>query len=270
MTALQVFSAVPKFYNDKVSVKPDRVARFRAALDEAGIAPAHVVVHAGYVLNTATPDEGKWERARDGLARELERSTALGAGGVCFHPGAATDGDRAAACARVARALTHALERVEGGTRLLVENTAGAGTTVGRTADEVAEILSQVPAALRPRTGYGLDTCHLYASGHDIAAGPAALVAVLDAFEAATGEPPSFFHLNDSAGALGSNKDRHMLVGEGAIGAEPFGWLLADRRSRGVPLILETPQQNPEIADDDPTADPWDVRMIELLRTMIA
>jgi deoxyribonuclease-4 len=270
MTALQVFSAVPKFYNDKVSVKPDRVARFRAALDEAGIAPAHVVVHAGYVLNTATPDEGKWERARDGLARELERSTALGAGGVCFHPGAATDGDRAAACARVARALTHALERVEGGTRLLVENTAGAGTTVGRTADEVAEILSQVPAALRPRTGYGLDTCHLYASGHDIAAGPAALAAVLDAFEAATGEPPSFFHLNDSAGALGSNKDRHMLVGEGAIGAEPFGWLLADRRSRGVPLILETPQQNPEIADDDPTADPWDVRMIELLRTMIA
>jgi deoxyribonuclease-4 len=270
MTALQVFSAVPKFYNDKVSVKPDRVARFRAALDEAGIAPAHVVVHAGYVLNTATPDEGKWERARDGLARELERSTALGAGGVCFHPGAATDGDRAAACARVARALTHALERVEGGTRLLVENTAGAGTTVGRTADEVAEILSQVPAALRPRTGYGLDTCHLYASGHDIAAGPAALAAVLDAFEAATGEPPAFFHLNDSAGALGSNKDRHMLVGEGAIGAEPFGWLLADRRSRGVPLILETPQQNPEIADDDPTADPWDVRMIELLRTMIA
>jgi deoxyribonuclease-4 len=61
-----------------------------------------------------------------------------------------------------------------------------------------------------------------------------------------------------------------MLVGEGAIGAEPFGWLLADRRSQGVPLILETPQQNPEIADDDSTADPWDVRMIELLRTMIA
>ena len=270
MRALQLFTAVPKYYNDKVGVKPDRVARFRAALDEAGIAPRHVVVHAAYVLNTATPDETKWARARDGLAKELERSTALGAGAVCFHPGAATDGDREAAIARVARTIVHALEQVPGGaTRLLVENTAGAGTTVGRTAEEVAAILAAVPAPLRARTGYGLDTCHLYAAGHDIAAGPAALAAVLDAFEAAAGEPPAFFHLNDSEGALGSNKDRHALLGEGAIGREPFGWLLADPRSQDVPLILETPQQHPDVADDDASADPWDVRMVETLRKMI-
>ena len=268
MTALQVFSAVPKYYNEKVGVKPDRVARFHAALDEAGIARRHVVVHAAYVLNTATPDEGKWARARDGLAKELERSTALGAGAVCFHPGAATDGDREAACARVARAIVHALERVEGETRLLVENTAGAGTTVGRTAEEVAAILAGVPDALRARTGYGLDSCHLYASGHDIAAGRDALTGVLDAFEATTGEAPAFFHLNDSEGTLGSNRDRHMLIGEGEIGAAPFGWLLADRRSRNVPLILETPQQHAEPADDDASADPWDARMVELLRGM--
>ena len=74
---------------------------------------------------------------------------------------------------------------------------------------------------------------------------------MLDAFEAAAGEPPSFFHLNDSEGALGSNKDRHMLIGEGKIGAEPFRWLLADRRSAGVPLILETPQERPDVAEDD-------------------
>ena len=268
MTALQVFSAVPKYYNEKVGVKPDRVARFHAALDEAGIARRHVVVHAAYVLNTATPDEGKWARARDGLAKELERSTALDAGAVCFHPGAATDGDREAACARVARAIVHALERVEGETRLLVENTAGAGTTVGRTAEEVAAILAGVPDALRARTGYGLDSCHLHASGHDIAAGRDALTGVLDAFEATTGEAPAFFHLNDSEGTLGSNRDRHMLIGEGEIGAAPFGWLLADRRSRNVPLILETPQQHAEPADDDASADPWDARMVELLRGM--
>lgn len=270
MTALQLFTAVPKYYNDRVSVKPDRVERFGGALAEAGIEPRHVIVHAGYVLNVATPDETKWVRARDGLARELERSTALGVAGVCFHPGAATDGDRPAAYERVARAMVHALGQVDGGTRLLLENTAGAGTTVGRTPDEIAGILSHVPDALRARTGYGLDTCHLHASGHDLVSGAASLTAVLDAFEEAAGEPPAFFHLNDSEGAFGSNRDRHMLIGDGTIGATPFGWLLADRRSHDVPLILETPQQNPEIAAADASADPWDVRSVELLRTLAA
>ena len=88
---------------------------------------------------------------------------------------------------------------------------------------------------------------------------------VLDAFEASTGETPGFFHLNDSEGALGSNKDRHMLIGDGAIGAEAFGWLLADPRTRGVPLILETPQLNMDIGEEDDTPDPYDVQMMELL-----
>ena len=91
---------------------------------------------------------------------------------------------------------------------------------------------------------------------------------MLDAFEQATGEKPGFFHLNDSQGALGSNTDRHALIGEGKIGVEPFRWLLADARSHGVPMILETPQEKPDIADDDPSPDPWDVRMMELLRSL--
>jgi deoxyribonuclease-4 len=268
MSALQIFSAIPKYYGDKTSIRPERVDRFRAALVEAGIAPLRVVVHAAYVLNTATSDEAKWSRAAGGLRKELERSTALGAGAVCFHPGAATDGDREAATARVARAITAALEAVPGTTRLLVENTAGAGMTIGKTPAEVGSILAAVPRALRARTGYGLDTCHLFSAGHDITASPAALVGILDAFEAAAGGPPSFFHLNDSEGSLGSNKDRHVLVGQGRIGREPFGWLLRDRRTTGVPLILETPQQHPEIADDDSTPDPWDVAMLRLLREL--
>ena len=268
MTALQIFSAIPKYYNEKVGVKPERVARFRDALAETGIAPKRVVVHAAYVLNVATPDEEKWARASAGLAKELERSTALGVGAVCFHPGAATDGDREAAAKRIARAVTHALEKVDGETRLLVENTAGAGNTMARSSEEVAAILAHVPAAQRARTGYGLDTCHLFASGYDIAGSPEQLALVLDEFEQACGEPPSFFHLNDSEGALGSNKDRHVLIGDGAIGAPPFGWLLRDRRSRGVPLILETPQENYDVADDDPTADPYDVKMIKLLERL--
>lgn len=268
MRALQIFSAIPKFYNDKVSVRPERLARFRETIGATGIAPERIVVHAAYVLNTATPDDAKWLRARDGLAKELERSTALGVGAVCFHPGAATDGDRDTAAERIATAIIHALETVKGDTRLLVENTAGAGTTMARTPEEVGAILGHVPKRLRPRTGYGLDTCHLFASGYDLRESPASLRGVLDAFEEAAGERPGFFHLNDSEGALASNRDRHMLIGDGMIGAEPFGWLLADPRSRGIPLILETPQLDYEVGDDDDTPDPYDVQMMVLLRRL--
>jgi deoxyribonuclease-4 len=226
------------------------------------------VVHAAYVLNTATEDETKSARARAGLQKELERSTALGVGGVCFHPGAATSGSREAAAERVARAIAEALDAVAGTTRLLVENTAGAGTTLGRTAAEVGAILHAVPERLRHRTGYGLDTCHLFSSGHDISKSEDRLAQVLDEFESAVGSQPSFFHLNDSEGGLGSNKDRHVLIGDGRVGREPFGWLLRDQRSRDIPLILETPQQNYEIADDDPSPDPYDLAMMKLLGSM--
>jgi deoxyribonuclease-4 len=269
MNALQIFTAIPKYYGDKSSIRPERVTRFRQALSEARIAPGQVMAHAAYVLNTATIDDEKWARAAAGLRKELERSTTLGLGSVCFHPGAATGGNRDVAVERVARAMTEAMDAVPGSTTLLVENTAGAGVTVGRTAEEVGAILALIPARHQARTGYGLDTCHLLASGHDITQSPAALSAILDRFESEAGRPPAFFHLNDSEGALGSNKDRHVLIGEGRIGREPFRWLLEDRRSIGVPLILETPEQNYEIAGDDSSADPYDLRMMELLRGML-
>lgn len=268
MTALQIFTAIPKFYGDKMSMRPERAERFRQALGEAGIRPEHVVVHGAYVLNVSTSDDAKWERASAGLTKELERSTELGVGAVCFHPGAATDGDRDAAAGRVAKAITAALRATSGPTRLLIENTAGAGQTMGRTPDEIGAMLAGVPDALRARAGYGLDTCHLFAAGHDISESRAALTGVLDEFEAVAGEPPSFFHLNDSKGALGSNKDRHMLIGEGRIGADAFAWLLRDQRSTRVPLILETPQEHYDIGEDDASPDPYDVRMMTLLRAL--
>jgi deoxyribonuclease IV len=268
MQALQIFTAIPKYYGDKISIRPERVQRFREALRRAAIERANVLVHSAYVLNTATADAEKWSRAAAGLRKELERSTALGVGALCFHPGAATGGDREAALERVSLAITQALEAIPGDTRILVENTAGAGLTVGKTPAEIAGMLAGVPKSLRRRTGYGLDTCHLFSSGLDIRKSRAALTGVLDEFEAAIGTPPSFFHLNDSEGPLGSNRDRHMLLGEGQIGVEPFRWLLQDRRSEGVPLILETPQENFEIAENDDSPDPYDVRMMELLRSL--
>jgi deoxyribonuclease-4 len=268
MQALQIFTAIPKYYGDKTSIRPERVQRFREALGRAAIDPANVLVHSAYVLNTATAEEEKWGRAAAGLRKELERCTMLGVGALCFHPGAATSGDREAALGRVSLAITRALEAIPGQTRVLIENTAGAGLTVGKTPAEVGAMLDGVPRALRGRAGYGLDTCHLFSAGHDITASQGAFGQILDQFEDAAGAPPSFFHLNDSEGSLGSNRDRHVLIGEGRIGVEPFRWLLRDRRSVGIPLILETPQQNYEVGENDDSPDPYDVRMMDLLRSL--
>jgi deoxyribonuclease-4 len=264
MKAVQIFTAIPKYYGDKTTIRPERVERFRKALAETGMEARMVMAHAAYVLNTATPEDDKWSRARGGLIKELERSTLLGIGSICFHPGAATDGDRDAAAKRVATAIIDALEaHPKSTTRVLIENTAGAGRTFAKTPDEIAAILADVPKALRSRTGYGLDTCHLFSSGFDIRDG--GITKVIDEFEKTIGEAPRFFHLNDSEGALGSNKDRHVLIGDGQIGVEPFKRLLEDPRTADIPLILETPQLNVDVADDDPAGDPYDVRMFELL-----
>ncbi|MGH7500231.1 MAG: deoxyribonuclease IV [Longimicrobiales bacterium] len=268
LRAVQIFTAIPKFYGDRSTIHPDRVDRFKAALVETGMRPEHVLVHAAYVLSVATAEPDKFARASAGLAKEMERSAALGIGQVCFHPGSASDDDPKAAAKRVASAIENALRHVESGPRLLVENTAGAGKLLGRSAIEVADILSHIPAELRPRTGYGLDTCHLYASGYDLTESPERMRAILDEFEQATGEKPAFFHLNDSEGALGSNRDRHALLGRGCIGTEPFRWLLADPRTHGVPLVLETPQINVNVARDDPSPDAYDLEMRALLERL--
>jgi deoxyribonuclease-4 len=268
MRAAQVFSAMPQFYNDRNPVKPERAERFRNTVRETGLDPARILVHAPYVLNTASPEPDKYVRARDGLAKELERTTSLGVFGFCFHPGSAGSSDPQGAIERVAAAIVHAIETVPGPSRVLIENTAGAGRTMGRTADEIARMLAQVPAAMRPRTGYGLDTCHLFASGHDIARTPQAIGDVLSRFVDVIGEAPSFFHLNDSEGELGSNRDRHALVGEGRIGTEAFRHLLADPRTQDIPLIFETPQSIAEPADDDDSPDEYDVRMRQLLESL--
>ncbi|HEX5632392.1 MAG TPA: deoxyribonuclease IV, partial [Gemmatimonadales bacterium] len=251
MGALQVFTAPPRFYGDRAGVRPERAQRFRAAVDAAGLDRRRVMAHGAYVLNVATAEAEKWGRAAAGLAKELERSTTLGLGGVCFHPGSAgKGGDRWEAVARVAEAMTRALESVAGETMLWIENTAGAGATVGREPAEVGGMLAALPSHLRGRAGYGLDTCHLFSAGYDISESKAKLTAVLDAFQEATGEPPRFFHLNDSQGALGSNVDRHALIGEGRIGVDAFRWLLEDERSRDVPLILETPQERSDVPEE--------------------
>lgn len=266
--ALQIFSAKPQFYNEKISVRPERVEKFHATMRENHLEAKHCLVHAAYVLNLASTDMDKYERSTIALTKELSRTTALGAFACCFHPGSAGEGEAEDALERVGDAIVQAIEGAPGNARVLIENTAGAGRTMGRTPGELATMLRRVPSRLRSRTGYGLDTCHLFASGLDFTSSPKAAKGLLDAFCDATGEAPSFFHFNDSEGGFGSNRDRHALVGKGQVGLEPFRWLLADERVRAVPVILETPHLRETVDDGDPSADPNDVAMVELLTVL--
>src|SRR4029079_15397218 len=104
MTAMQLFTAIPRFYGDKSTIKPERVERFKTALAKTRIKPANVVVHAAYVLSVATPDDDKWARASAGLTKEMERSSTLGVGSLCFHPGSAGASDRGESAKRIAKA----------------------------------------------------------------------------------------------------------------------------------------------------------------------
>src|SRR3979409_436782 len=113
MTALQVFTAIPRFYGDKSTIKPERVARFKAALAKTRIKPANVVVHAAYVLSVATPEDDKWARASAGRAKGLTRWSALGGGAVCFPPGSAGARARADSTKRIAKAIVVALETID-------------------------------------------------------------------------------------------------------------------------------------------------------------
>ena len=153
MRAMQLFTVPPQYYNDKVSVKPERVARFDKAVADGGLDKRFMLVHAAYVLNTASPEPEKQSRASAGLRKELERTSALGLFGCCFHPGSAGTSDPAGAIERVAESIASALEGVPGTSRVLVENTAGAGRTIGKTAEEVAAILRLVAPSRRSRAG---------------------------------------------------------------------------------------------------------------------
>ena len=232
MTAMQLFTAIPKYYNDKISIKAERVERFKSALAETKIKPKHVVVHAAYVLSVATPDADKYVRACGGLMKELERSSALGVGQVCFHSGSAGDGEPDASAKRIAKAITDASRR-----------------SIPRLGFSSRTLPARAAPWGEQRTRSRRSSRHVpnrYARAQDTASIPVTCIARATTspnrrrssqrysmIREEDREPPSFFHLNDSADALGSNKDRHVLIGDGVIGVEPFKWLIAiiDRRT---------------------------------------
>lgn len=255
MGAFQLFSKNANQWKAK-PLDPAVVERYKIALAESSI--TDVVVHDSYLINIASPDDTAWEKSIDALAIELDRCDTLGVPWLVSHPGAHMESGVDAGVARVAEAINRIhLEMPDGSSVIALETTAGQGTTLGRSFEELAQIIDQIDD--KSRIAVCLDTCHVFAAGYDIR-DKASYDTTMQAFDESIGlDYLKVIHLNDSMKPLGSNRDRHSHIGEGEIGEAAFGFFLNDPRLVDVPGILETPK------DDDYTEDRMNLdRLISL------
>lgn len=242
---LQLFTKQPNRWAEPAF--DDAVAAsFKKEVESKGIQVAGS--HDSYLINLASPDAGLWERSLRSFGAELSRCAALGLDFLVTHPGNATDGDLASGIVRNAEGITRALERVGGPTRILLEITAGAGTTVGASFQNLQAILGGVPSEHQGRLGICFDTCHAYSAGYDLVGD---YDGVWTAFHSELGlDRLLLFHMNDSKNPFASRKDRHEHLGEGSLGKEPFSRIVLDERFSRIPKILETPKEPDPVAND--------------------
>lgn len=239
--AIQIFNQSPRMWRPSVYREED-VAAFREALAASPVDA--VLIHAVYLLNCASDDPDIRAKTLHSLTHSLRVGQQIGACGVVLHPGSAKTGDVGEAIVRAGATIREALAESEG-CPLHLENTAGAGGTLGRSVDELAALID---AASGPRSAGGeerlgvcLDSCHLHASGYDIRT-PKGIDALLEEVSAKIGlERVGSLHLNDSQGALGSNRDRHANVGRGELGERGCATFLAAPPFENLPCVLETP-----------------------------
>ncbi|MBI2408252.1 MAG: deoxyribonuclease IV [Gemmatimonadetes bacterium] len=243
-TAIQLFTKQANQWKERL-VEDAEGQAFRAALAQTPVAFTNA--HDSYLINLASPNPDLRARSIDSFEHEMRRSNTLGLHAVVSHPGNFMD-DRPSGVARNADAIAEVLERVVGPTRLLMELTAGQGTVIGSTFEEMAALLARLPTALQARVGVCLDTAHVFAAGYDLAGD---YDGVMARFEDVLGfSRLGLLHLNDSKAPLGSRKDRHELIGAGAIGDGAFRRIMTDPRLAAVPKVLETPKGDDMISND--------------------
>lgn len=242
---LQLFTKQPSRWAEP-TLTEEEAGAFREArgVHEIEVAGAHD----SYLINLSSPKGSLRGRSRRSFQAELERCALLELDFLVTHPGNATDGDIEAGLARNAEEITQTLEAVEGPTRVLLELTAGSGSSVGGSFENLRTILDQIPDHLQERLGICFDTCHAYSAGYDLVED---YDGVWEAFDRVLGLGRlGLIHMNDSRHPFASRKDRHESIGEGTLGDEPFRKLMRDERLRGVPKILETPKGDDPVAAD--------------------
>lgn len=252
-TAMQLFTKQANQWRER-EVEEAEAAAFREAL--AGTTVAATAAHDSYLINLASPNPELRAKSLASFTAELRRCSALGLHYLVSHPGNYMD-ERESGIARNADAITEALGAAPGSTILLLETTAGSGTALGRTFEELAAIIDRIPADLGVRVGICFDTCHTYSAGYDLVNDYAGVMRNLD--DVLGLDRLRMMHLNDSKHPMGSHKDRHELIAEGTLGEAPFRSIMTDDRLQRVAKVIETPK-----GDD---AETMDRKMLERLRS---
>ncbi len=238
--AIQIFNQSPRMWKPTAYGDED-FAAFREAMSDSPIQA--VLIHAVYLLNCASDDEQIRAKSLASLTHSLRVGQAIGAAGVVLHPGSAKQGHVGEAIARAGETIAQALADSEG-CELHLENTAGTGGTLGRSFDELAQLLQAAGGS--ERLGVCLDSCHLLASGYDVRT-PEGVSATLREGSRKLGRGRiRSLHLNDSQTPLASNRDRHANVGKGELGRKGCRAFLSARSLQKLPCILETPGENRE------------------------
>ena len=235
MDSVQLFAQSPRAWRFP-DHDPADLDAFKQRREELGIGA--VSIHALYLLNLASPKDDFYEKSVDTLRKTVDTACAIGAEAVVFHVGSHLGSGFEAGLERVVPALAEALERCSDTTWLCMENSAGAGGTIGRSLEELAALYEALDR--HERLGVCLDSCHLFVSGYDVT-DPAELDRVLDQLERDIGlDRLRVLHVNDSKAPLGSNLDRHENVGDGLIG-EKLTVFLGHPKLQGLPALLEVP-----------------------------
>jgi len=262
--SLQIFSKNASQWRAR-PLPSDEIRTFRRSVSESDISP--IVAHASYLINIATTAPALRAQSIAALGEEVDRAEALGLLGVVLHPGARLTAPPRDAIALCSRALQQVLkERPRGNTMILIEHTAGQGSAMGSTFEEIAEMIDGVTR--NTRLGVCLDTCHLLASGYDLCT-EEGYRRTFDAFDRLIGfDRLKVFHLNDSKKPCMSRVDRHEHIGKGCIGLEPFRRLVNDTRFAHLPMILET--EKSESRERGKIAiDPLDEMNLKTLRGLV-
>jgi deoxyribonuclease IV len=264
--ALQIFTKNGNRWLGK-PLEPAEVRRFRARIEETAIGPA--LSHASYLINLATTFDSLRRQSIDAFIDELDRAEALGLLGVVIHPGTCTAGSEEEGLRLIAAAIGEALAARSGSqTLVLLEHTAGQGRTLGYRFEHLAAIIGHLDGS--PRVGVCLDTCHLVASGYDIAT-ESGYRETFEAFDRLVGIGRlKAFHANDSKKPCASRIDRHEHIGRGCLGEEPFRRLLHDPRFSGLPLLIETEKSQEPARPGSIALDPLDVQNLSRLRHLRA
>lgn len=223
------------------------VRKFKANCQKLGFTPEQILPHDSYLINLGHPETENLEKSRDAFLDEIQRCELLGLKYLNFHPGSHLRKiDEKACLARIAESIDWALEQTQD-VIAVIECTAGQGSNLGHSFDQLAGIIEQVKD--KDRVGVCLDTCHMFAAGYDLRTGEACDVTFTDFSNTVGFEHLYGMHLNDSKGGLNSRLDRHHSLGKGEIGLEGFHWMMQDDRFNGIPLVLETIE--PEIWADE-------------------